>query len=165
MHALWHEAVGAAPPPPPSPAPNPETQHTVPLAQFWALVHPMETDPIGQPPGSAQEVVGPASPPPPPMAPPKPKQHTCGALQVDVPQATVPTPPPPLLPELPLLAVPPLPELALLPLLEPLLLALPPASLFPALLVDPPHAFATATPTETKKKVDRPLMNPSSQKF
>jgi hypothetical protein len=84
-------------------------------------------------------------------------QHTCGALHMVAPHLTGPALPPstvvvPL--DDPLLL--PLDEPLLLPLDEPLLLLLVPASSpdVPVLLsVLPPHAAASATPTDTTKNI------------
>jgi len=101
----------------------------------------------------------------PPPGPPD-TQHTCGAMHVVIPHATGPTLPPStagpplddplLLPlEEPLLPPLPLPLDEVVPLDDPLLLLLvPPSPPGPLelLSVVPPHAAASATPSDTANK-------------
>ncbi|HEY4015649.1 MAG TPA: hypothetical protein VGM06_20055 [Polyangiaceae bacterium] len=170
-------------PAPPRPAPASGTgfgvrQQTCPVLQLAALAHEATVvAPVGQALADATHVLVAAAPPPPPApAMAGTVQHVrVGLTQTPAPQGTSPvavvlTGAPSGLPA-PLLLVVPLelppeedPLLApVTPLLELEELELPGGGLPLSLVLDPPQAAASATPTETTKKIRAPFIKATSR--
>lgn len=177
-HDVAHDAVvpGLRPAPPASGAGFGVLQQTCPVLQLAELAQEATVVVVaGHALGDATHVLV-AAPPPPPPPPPAPGtvQHvSVGLTQTPVPQGTLPVAvvltgdpsglPAPLLLVVPL-ELPPVGVPLLLPVVAPELEELElPGGLPLSLVLDPPQAAASPSPTETTKKIRAPFIKATSR--